>query len=104
MFSIFFITFIRIIEKFKIRVLLRHYWNKISKQLKRTARNWFKRFSVDHIDLQGNIRTGCSSTVDAEAIHEAMETNLSINTRRSHLIFPKDLEKRIEAAGKYLIN
>lgn len=106
-------------EKFEIRVLLRHYWKQgfnataATKKIwevegdnvvsDRTARNWFKRFNDCDIDLGDNARAGRPTTVDSEAIREAVESNPSKSTRRlsAELDIPQtSVVRHLHALGK----
>ena len=106
-------------ENFEIRVLLRHYWKQgfnataATKKVckvegdnvvsNRTAQNWFKRFNEGDIDLGDNARSGRPTTVDSEAIREAVETNPSISTRRlsTELDIPQtSIVRHLHALGK----
>ncbi|CAD5220683.1 unnamed protein product [Bursaphelenchus xylophilus] len=106
-------------EKSEIRVLLRHYWKQglsaaaAAKKIcevegdnvvsDRTAQNWFKRFNDGDTDLEDKTHSGRPTTVDSEAIREAVETNPSVSTRRlaAELGIPQtSVVRHLHALGK----
>lgn len=84
-------------EKIAIRVLLRHYWKKglstraAAEEIcavegegvvnKTTAAEWFKRFNEGDTSLQDKPRSGRPSTVDNEALLEAVKNQPATSNR-----------------------
>jgi hypothetical protein len=85
-------------EKYEVRVLLRHYWKQNYKAAaaakkksdvegedavnERTAHWWFKRFANGKLSLEDAQRPGRPLIWDSEATKEAAEQQPSTSTRR----------------------
>jgi transposase len=85
-------------EKYEVRVLLRHYWKQNYKAVaaggggcdvegegavnERTAQRWFKRFASGKLSLEDEQRPGRSRIWDSEATKEAAEQQPLTSTRR----------------------
>jgi histone-lysine N-methyltransferase SETMAR len=83
-------------EKYQIRVLLRHYWKQKFKATEaarkicqvegeqavsiNVAQYWFKKFNGGHTDLRDEPRSGRPMTVNSEALREVVEANPSTST------------------------
>jgi transposase len=105
-------------EKYEVRVVLRHYWQKMIKlrqqQKKidvegegvvneRTAQRWFKRFASGSLSLEDEQRPGRPRICDSEATNEVAEQQPSTSTRRlSDTLCPSKstIHRHLIALGK----
>jgi hypothetical protein len=94
-------------EKYEVRVLLRHYWKQNYKAYQkkcdvegegavneRTAQRWFKQFASGNLSLKHEQRPGRPRIWGSEATKEAAEQQPSTSTRRlSDTLSPSKKEK-----------
>jgi [histone H3]-lysine36 N-dimethyltransferase SETMAR len=97
-YELIFLIVFRIMERFQIRVLLRHYWRQhflavdAAKKICqvegeaivsiRTAQKWFNRFNEGCTNFKDESRSGRPTIVDSEALLNAVEANPSTSSRR----------------------
>jgi transposase len=105
-------------EKYEVRVLLRHYWKQNYKAAaggkksdfegegavnECTAQRWFKRFASGNLSLENEQRPGRPRIWDTEATREAAEQRPSTSTRRlSDTLGPSKstIHRHLTALGK----
>lgn len=106
-------------EKYEIRVLLRHYWKQGINATKAAekicqvegenlvsdavARFWYRKFKNGEVGLEDQPRSGRPNTVDTEALRNAVEANPSTSTRRlsDELDIPQtSVVRHLHALGK----